>query len=448
MDQYITGENKIARESKKMKKQLFVLILFFLSSINLFSQWRDVSSGLPVISGPGYTMDALDSLNAAISLGNLYVTTNGGESWNNKNSTYAFMDISILNSSNIFGVTGLPIKIFASTDGGSNWSVSFSGDSTISKFLNCIHFFNNNTGIAIGDAPDDSSPALFLLTTNGGGSWRSMNSGYLLGAYSGDLWTRMSFPSISTGYFYDSKTQKVYKTTDTCKTWTQLNAPSGITTIRFCNNDYGFVHGFNNYPSSLSRTTDGGATWQTMPVMGESSDWGKDFRFLSSDPAKMWFLSTNNLYFSADSGKSWTKDPVSYSFSKGRKLVFKNDNGGWLLADKVFRTSTSDRVAAFFNDENNNKPLSFELLSNFPNPFNPSTNITFTIPSHGSVMINIYDILGNKVKTLLDEGLNSGKHSINWNGENDKGVKTASGIYFYQIKWNNAVQTRKMLLIK
>lgn len=444
-----TGRSRIARESKKMKIHLFFLFLFFLSSSLLTAQWRDVSSGLPIISGSGYTMDALDSTNAAVSLGGLYVTTNGGESWNNANSSYAFTDISMLNSANIFGVTGLPVTIYASTNGGSNWSVSFSGDTTISMFLNYVHFFNNSTGIAMGDAPDNSSPALFLLTTNGGSSWRSMNTGYLLGAYSGDLWTRVSFPSVSTGYFYDSKTQKVYKTTDTCKTWTQLNAPSGITTIRFCNNEYGFVHGFNNYPASLNRTTDGGATWQVMPVMGDSQDWGKDFQFLPGNPEKMWFLSTENLYFSSDSGKSWTKDPVSNSFTRGRKLVFTNSNAGWLLADKVYRTSFADRVVTGMDNKQNGVPRSFELLQNYPNPFNPSTTISYSITEPGYVKIEIFDVLGNKVRTLFNGRVDeTGTHSVIWDAKNETGIKTASGIYFYQLRCNNIVQVKKMLLIK
>ena len=87
----------------------------------------------------------------------------------------------------------------------------------------------------------------------------------------------------------------------------------------------------------------------------------------------------------------------------------------------------------------------FELNQNYPNPFNPSTNITFSIPHQSHVIIKVYDILGRKVATLVNNELSSGKHKIVWNAD-----KFSSGVYFYQlnVKNENKIITKKMLLLK
>jgi uncharacterized delta-60 repeat protein len=94
------------------------------------------------------------------------------------------------------------------------------------------------------------------------------------------------------------------------------------------------------------------------------------------------------------------------------------------------------------------KPLDFALSQNYPNPFNPSTKIDFTLKKPGFVTLQIYDILGRKVKTLVSEELSSGYKSVTWNGKNDAGKEVASGIYFYQLKSGDLSEPKKMLLLK
>ncbi len=93
-------------------------------------------------------------------------------------------------------------------------------------------------------------------------------------------------------------------------------------------------------------------------------------------------------------------------------------------------------------------PQSFELKNNFPNPFNASTTISFTISTEGYVNLEIYDIQGRKVCQLLDEYLGAGNHSIIWNGLSDNGNQVSSGIYLYRLTLNNDAVTKKMNLIK
>ena len=90
----------------------------------------------------------------------------------------------------------------------------------------------------------------------------------------------------------------------------------------------------------------------------------------------------------------------------------------------------------------------FKLYDNYPNPFNPITNIMFTISKQEFVTIIIYDILGNKVKTLLNKIMEPGMKSINWDSKDDSNRMVSSGLYFYSIQVGDFIQTKKMLLLR
>jgi hypothetical protein len=90
----------------------------------------------------------------------------------------------------------------------------------------------------------------------------------------------------------------------------------------------------------------------------------------------------------------------------------------------------------------------FTLLQNYPNPFNQTTKIQFTLAKPGFVTLNVYDILGRKVGTLVSEHLSSGYKSVLWDGKNESGKDVASGIYFYQLRFRDFSETRKLVLLK
>lgn len=85
----------------------------------------------------------------------------------------------------------------------------------------------------------------------------------------------------------------------------------------------------------------------------------------------------------------------------------------------------------------------FKLFQNYPNPFNPSTTISWQSPVSGHLTLKVYDILGNKVATLVDENKPAGSYEINFDGS-----KLTSGLYFYKLQVNQYVSVRKMLIIK
>ncbi|MFQ6617997.1 MAG: T9SS type A sorting domain-containing protein [Fidelibacterota bacterium] len=93
-------------------------------------------------------------------------------------------------------------------------------------------------------------------------------------------------------------------------------------------------------------------------------------------------------------------------------------------------------------------PQKFALHQNFPNPFNPETRISFDVPYTSHVKIVIYNVLGQQVRTLVNEIYPAGHHVVNWDGRSGSGRKISAGIYFYRMKTGDQFTTRKMLLLK
>ncbi|MCB9258582.1 MAG: T9SS type A sorting domain-containing protein [Ignavibacteriales bacterium] len=92
-------------------------------------------------------------------------------------------------------------------------------------------------------------------------------------------------------------------------------------------------------------------------------------------------------------------------------------------------------------------PTKYELFQNYPNPFNPSTNIKFSLPEDAKVNINIYNVLGERVASVLSEELKAGFHQIDFNS-NSAGYQLSSGVYLYTIESKNFSQVKKMILMK
>jgi len=93
-------------------------------------------------------------------------------------------------------------------------------------------------------------------------------------------------------------------------------------------------------------------------------------------------------------------------------------------------------------------PKRFTLYQNYPNPFNPVTTIKYSLPRNCHIQLDIYNILGRKVRTLKSGVVEAGQHQAVWNGTDQSGCDVASGVYFYRLKAENYANTRKMLLLK
>jgi immune inhibitor A len=100
------------------------------------------------------------------------------------------------------------------------------------------------------------------------------------------------------------------------------------------------------------------------------------------------------------------------------------------------------------DEQTESSPNSFSLKQNYPNPFNPHTRIEYWIPKRSHIKVEIFNVLGEKIKTLVDGEKERGLHTVNWDGASQQGVPVANGIYLYQLQADEFVNTNKMVLLR
>ena len=135
---------------------------------------------------------------------------------------------------------------------------------------------------------------------------------------------------------------------------------------------------------------------------------------------------------------AWDFDaPVSETNAAGR--LFFDERNSSLLPGVGLPTDVEDNAG----DAENNLPESFVLSQNYPNPFNPTTQIDFALPTRSHVQVDVFNVLGQQVQTLLDERLPAGWHTISFDA-----TGLATGVYLYRLRSDTYTETRKMLLVK
>jgi ligand-binding sensor domain-containing protein len=124
-------------------------------------------------------------------------------------------------------------------------------------------------------------------------------------------------------------------------------------------------------------------------------------------------------------------------------ITMDNSNHLWIGTLYGLSEMIDPSITEIQTKNNFNKPDKYSLSQNYPNPFNPTTNIQFSIPHSGFVTLKVYDVLGNEIRTLVNEEKTAGTYNIEFDGSN-----LASGIYFYVLRAGDFVQSRKMLIVK
>ncbi len=99
-------------------------------------------------------------------------------------------------------------------------------------------------------------------------------------------------------------------------------------------------------------------------------------------------------------------------------------------------------------EENAGMPTEFALNQNYPNPFNPTTSISFSVPNDAQVVLQVFDVTGALVKTLVDQAVRAGNMQVAWDGTNSFGAKVSSGVYLYRMQAGSFVTAKKMVLMK
>ncbi len=188
-----------------------------------------------------------------------------------------------------------------------------------------------------------------------------------------------------------------------------------------------------------------------------NEDWNGQWQFVSLS----WSLleSKDTAFVSQTFPLSWTRTDNNFNRSIIRQLKF--DSRAYPYADSRPPVGQG-YIADYYIDEiqflpdlvtNINKeeniPTTFSLHQNFPNPFNPTTQISYDIPSNINVSLEIFDIMGRKVRNLIeDQFVKPGSYTVQWDGKDNKGQFVASGTYIYSIQAGHFVSAKKMTLIK
>ncbi|PID58165.1 MAG: hypothetical protein CR986_08060 [Ignavibacteriae bacterium] len=443
-----------------MKKQFqfFLLVFILFSTFCVNAQWVEISVGINNWDTPQGAIDACDKNSIAFIAHNnewlVYYSKDGGKNWlistPLKDKQGSLVDISIIDSSNIW-VVSTEGRILKSSDGTKTWETQFY-DTTVTKFMNYIEMFDSQNGVAMGDAPNDSadSKAAFLRTADGGKTWTLMENDIKIWA-SGDTWRRIDFVNSEVGYFYEyfgnRPLKGIYKSMNGGNNWSKTSLDSSaLTVLKFFDENIGLAVIGLASKNKVMRTIDGGKTWTESVV--QNLAWGNDIEFLPNDPSKVWFTDYDNLFYSNDTGKTWVKQNFTPP-AKMRDIVFTDSANGWIICDNaVYHTTNNGGYATNIVDNKSTISNTFKLNQNYPNPFNPETTIEYTIPSSlkGKILnvkLTVYNVLGKKIKTLVNKNQTSGNYSIKFNAEN-----LPSGIYFYRLQVNNFNQVRKMLLLK
>ncbi|HPI26510.1 MAG TPA: T9SS type A sorting domain-containing protein, partial [Candidatus Cloacimonadota bacterium] len=165
--------------------------------------------------------------------------------------------------------------------------------------------------------------------------------------------------------------------------------------------------------------------------------------------------------YSLDSSISETVSFMNYTIPAGETLelsiAFRPQAEGVFAGFLIVTSDDPDALqtniplmgsATPVSNNDNVNPVVTRLGSNYPNPFNPNTTLSYSLKERGEVKIDIYNVLGQKVRTLVNGVMNAGTHSVSWNGMDDNRRPVASGVYFYKMQSGTYTNTRKMILMK
>jgi photosystem II stability/assembly factor-like uncharacterized protein len=322
----------------------------------------------------------------------------------------------------IFAASGNLVSI--STDGGTNWS-----SRSIYTGKQILHVAVSPSG-SIFLGTDDSG---VIRSSDNGTTWISKDSGL------SDLHINSmgisGFGNILVGTWYN----KLFRSTDDGESWNDVSSSL-----------------FAGFIDDIVKAGDGRTIVSTSDGLYQSTD--NDSTWTSFSSPKVFigdqgiainslgyiFLANffDGIYRSRDGGMSWGLRNSGLNNSNMLRVIIDYEGRAYAspYAGPVFRstdltTNVGENVNGFIQN--------FTLSQNYPNPFNPRTTIKFEIPSTGFVTLEVFDLLGRKVATIVNEKMTQGTYE-----KTIDGTKISGGVYYYRLKTNNYMQTKKLLLLK
>ncbi|MGE5436306.1 MAG: T9SS type A sorting domain-containing protein [Syntrophothermus sp.] len=346
---------------------------------------------------------------------NILKTSNGGLDWELIYTKNFQWTLYFINQYKGFMYEKYDKGYFLKTsDGGYNWDTLF-----LNEPIRDIYFVDSLKGFAIGDTT-------LLKTLDGGDSWTRENGVHNLYLYS------MNFCSPKLGFI--SGFPNGLRTIDGGSTWYPDYKLIGES-VFFIDS----LTGIKGNRLNLSRTTDGGESYNTLIEEFQSDNYFSSLHFIDEKTGYVFYGSKNYLMKTSDKGATW--DTI-FSDKGFQAVQFLRENLGWSVDDKGEIFKYTDEVTSNKGDENkivNN----FTLSQNYPNPFNPTTTIKYSIPKQNYVSLKVYDLLGNEVAQLVNEEKPAGKYEVSFNASG-----LSSGVYFYKINSGEFSQVKKLLLLK
>ena len=428
----------------------------------------------------------------------IFLSGYGGENWiesNFKKSVY-LMSLKVNTRGEILAGT-VRHGLYKSVDNGHNWtqigihkgfisSLNFDSQGNILAGCRNSDLYrsvdNGNTWIPIGGFQLRHS---YSQATNLNGDIFIGSSGVYKSTDNGNSWILVgldhkTIPTLvidSRGYIYAGTYEGVFKSENYGEDWESIGLESELD-ISLAINSRGYIF-VGTFRSGIFRSTDDGGRWEQinsgltdyvinsiainkMGILFAGSDNGV---FRSNDNGETWqivfsdseavvvssiVISSNNhicigtdngFYYSENDGNSWIQANSGLTNTDIRSLaidvegyIFAGTNGG------VFRSVGS---LLSLNHLTDNTVSTLALHHPFPNPFNPSTTIEFSIPQSGIVSLTVYDVLGREVETILNEYRNTGYHKLHWNASD-----VPSGIYFVRIQSGDFSLVRKAIVVR
>jgi len=429
-----------------IKKIVLITFLLTLSNISIGQNfWERIPSPTDKFLRTLHFADSLRGWVAGDS-GLIFYTSDGGISWDQQesNTTHQIMRIFFLDDKNGWGLTWVydpffGTEILKTTDGGANWSVEQYKEEFV--FLRGIYFLDTLKGFAGG------MPAQFLQTTDGGINWERAHI---------DSGTFSQFPVIDFKFYNElygfavggrfDIAGVIWRTIDGGQNWVAIDAqyapPDEVWDIHFFDSLHVMAVGGDPdfFGVALMHSIDSGLSWDYYEIGVHGQALSISFRTENEGWAVVPL--SESMVATYDYGVNWI-NYIAPDSSKLYEIVFTDSLTGYAVGEDgvivKYKYQPPDNVY-----ENSTTVIKdFVLYQNYPNPFNPTTTIRYNLSEPGQVSVNIYNVLGNHIATLVQDYKSSGQHSVVWNAENEP-----SGVYYFQLNMNGKLATRKMVLLK
>jgi hypothetical protein len=373
-------------------------------------------------------------------------TTDGGETWEGVFWAHMFVDGHITFYDNFRAIVPIGHGVILTQDAFHTWETIFYD----SAYINDVVYLDSTTLIGGGCIEyGDSVINQFYTSADGGHSWvrrfyenldeHGYAIGYLRKSASGTVLTPYSGPSIKRG-------------TNRGQTWQQINNLP-IVAYNFSSPSIGVFFACGScctqldyrYPA-IAKSIDDGLHWTTVWRDTLLRDPLIEIEF--ADSLHGWALadSFGLTVQTTDGGVTWENYVIENVQGWLWSLSFVDSTLGWALYNdglqsRIYRYGTPQAVEPHPMEVS---PVRWEILSAYPNPFNSTTSIQYSVPLSGRVTVNLWDMNGREVTTLCDGQTSPGVHHIQWNAQ-----AYASGIYFCQVlAGNQRSEMKKLLLIK